>query len=363
MSKPDDKSRPSQSARPPSLSQKLSLLTQSNVQPEEMHKKAVAVQEKDDEEVPFDERWLMSYADKMTLLCGCFIMLFAISTIDPIRLKQLQKSTEKSFGRPTGKEEEKAFDHQQVAIEAPKQEEIIGSLLKTNEDFKEQIVALRTENNTTKVEIQKITEKKEILEETIKKIQLENHEIKQLQSKTPTKIQEMVKTIKTLEQEKVQLNGLIETLEQNVMTKDNKIENLSRQLTSLEESNNKSNFLAFVMSWSNPKQDIDLYVTDPSGRTFDFKNRNYKDHPGFLVLDTRQGPGVEVWQSDRIVPGVYSFRYFFYNAYGNTDPCSIQGTLFTSKGQVSLPLVTLNPQSKVHIERFRIDEKGMASRL
>jgi len=58
-----------------------------------------------------------------------------------------------------------------------------------------------------------------------------------------------------------------------------------------------SNFLAFVMSWGTRNQDIDLIVTDPKGHIFNFKNRQYKNVPGFLVLDTRQGPGVEIWQS------------------------------------------------------------------
>jgi len=351
-----------------SLSQKLSTLTKGTGQPEEVQKKIRHQQEQDNEEVHFDDRWLMSDADKMTLLCGCFIMLFAISTIDPIRLKQLQKETEKSFGRPTGKEENKAFDHQQVSVEAPKQEEIIGSLLKTNEELKEQIVSLRKENNATNAEVQKVTEEKQEIQKTLNQVQSRLEEIKQTQAQLiktndPTKAQQMVKTIQTLEKEKIQLNGQIEDLQQRVMTRENKIENLNRQISSLEDSKNQSTFLAFVMSWSTAQQDIDLYVTDPAGRTFDFKKRNYENHPGLLVLDTRQGPGVEVWQSDRVIPGIYSFKYFFYNSYGNNEPCNITGTLFTPKGRVSLPSIVLTPQNKTQTIRFQIDEEGKAKAL
>ncbi|NDC24977.1 MAG: hypothetical protein EB078_11405 [Proteobacteria bacterium] len=48
--------------------------------------------ESHEEKIEVDERWLMTYADKMMLLSGCFLMLFAMSTLDPERMNSRLKT-------------------------------------------------------------------------------------------------------------------------------------------------------------------------------------------------------------------------------------------------------------------------------
>ena len=80
-----------------------------------------------------------------------------------------------------------------------------------------------------------------------------------------------------------------------------------------------------------------------------------------FALDTRRGPGMELWQSDRIIPGVYKFTYQFYNAYGNKSPCPVTATLFSAKGSLELPPVTLDPMTQREATfRVLIDENGKA---
>src|ERR1700712_5253114 len=43
-----------------------------------------------DEEAHADERWLVTYADMLTLLLVLFIVLYAISAVDPVKFVQLK---------------------------------------------------------------------------------------------------------------------------------------------------------------------------------------------------------------------------------------------------------------------------------
>jgi chemotaxis protein MotB len=43
-------------------------------------------------------RWLITYADVITLLLGFFILMLAISDINPVKVEEVNKSTSKNFG-------------------------------------------------------------------------------------------------------------------------------------------------------------------------------------------------------------------------------------------------------------------------
>lgn len=245
-----------------------------------------------EEKVEVDERWLVTYADKMTLLSGCFIMLFALSTLDPERVKKLQSETHKNF--------ENQAAPVAVKPEAPP---------KPQPDYK--------------AELEKKTK---VLEE----LKIKNQELEQ-------------KALALKDQE-AKLKLLLEQTQKRIPV--------------APGPNQKANFLAFVMSWGTRNQDVDLIVQDPQGRVFNYKKRNHENSPGLLVLDTRQGPGVEIWQSDRIIPGVYTFTYEFYSSYGNNEPCKITGSLFTPTGKVSLPEIVLGPDQKQKAFKIEFDPDG-----
>ena len=44
-----------------------------------------------------ESNWLVSYADMMTLLCGFFIMMFAISTVDQQKFETVKKDLAEQF--------------------------------------------------------------------------------------------------------------------------------------------------------------------------------------------------------------------------------------------------------------------------
>ena len=54
----------------------------------------------DEEEHENHERWLVSYADMMTLLMCLFIVLYAISQVDKQKFAALASGLQTSFGAP-----------------------------------------------------------------------------------------------------------------------------------------------------------------------------------------------------------------------------------------------------------------------
>lgn len=53
-----------------------------------------------EEEHENHERWLVSYADMMTLLMALFLVMFAMSTIDKVKFEQLANGLADGFGKP-----------------------------------------------------------------------------------------------------------------------------------------------------------------------------------------------------------------------------------------------------------------------
>ncbi len=53
-----------------------------------------------EEEHENHERWLVSYADMMTLLMALFLVMFAMSTVDKIKFEQLANGLAAGFGKP-----------------------------------------------------------------------------------------------------------------------------------------------------------------------------------------------------------------------------------------------------------------------
>ena len=330
-----------------------------------IHEKFEVHDVEEEEEVEVDERWLMTYADKMTILCGLFIMLFAMSNMDKVKLQRVKDSTEKSFGKAT-KEVEKKFvetdDGKALKAQLAAAQEVITKL------------QAQTITTTTRIaELEKQIQEKTVAQSsaisTARQIQKLKDANARLQEKTeeptfkpePT-TPDLTPQLRKAKRENEQMKEQFAVQQQKIKQATEEIQQLKLKMSNVEAAEEKAAFMAFMMKWPTNNHDLDLRVEDPSGHRFDFKHRKYEDHPGTFVLDTRRGPGMEVWQSDRMVPGTYKFTYLFYNAYGNNEPCPVSGTLFTSRGSIELPKVTLDPAGKREASfQIKIDKEGKAS--
>ncbi len=385
----------------------------------------------DEHDEHVDERWLVSYADMMTLLFGLFVLLYSLSVMDKNAAEKAIQSTKEKFGEsqtetPEPVKVEPAKIDTQAIIQNLQIEKLeLETKMRLQEEklaqvdqWQKELDAKKTELRENKEELQRNKKELDNLLSTNKSLQMKsqdieksNRKIRELEQKLtldPSKKLIAQLEAQLLEQKSFQTKDQIlkekiekisfentklkQTLEQNqrdlssVDKNEEKINNLESQLQQLEsskedlEKNNKlleaslkkaesaggahKAFLAVFISWSTRDHDIDLVVKDPSGKKFDFKNRKHGSHPGYFALDTRRGPGAELWQSDRIVPGTYTATYSFYNQYGNTDPAKVSGTIYSAKGSFEITTVQMDVGSKKeYLIQFDVKEDGSVNVL
>ena len=91
-------------------------------------------------------------------------------------------------------------------------------------------------------------------------------------------------------------------------------------------------FLAVLAQWSTEDHDIDLHIVDTAGKEFYFDRKRIRGRPGALSVDTRQGPGVEVWEVADAPAGKYRVLYNLYDQHGNQAPAIVNGGVYHRDG-------------------------------
>lgn len=289
-------------------------------------------------EEPADERWLVSYADMMTLLFGLFVMLYslAVSYKDGFEVEVKQMS-EKSFGGALG-----------------------GVNVGGTDVVPDEIEGLRTKLEATSAELNEFKGKAAGDADIISNLQsaLEQYKAKNAQLAKDMKAAAEGSSLAEYVARVQKAEGQLDQLKEDKYNLEEKLKKAQSALDS-KVGKGSSSFLALIIHWPTMSHDIDLIVEDPKGKKFDFKKRSYKEYPGSFTLDTRRGPGAEIWQTDRVIPGVYKVTYSFYSTYGNESPATVEGNISSVKGKVALPTVTLD----IHTHRqqkfsFEVDTEG-----
>lgn len=102
------------------------------------------------------------------------------------------------------------------------------------------------------------------------------------------------------------------------------------------------------------KHDIDLTVKTPKGIIYDFKNRKVVGEPGELVLDSRYGPGAEIWMSKEVIPGIYEVELTLYNQYGNQSDAVVSAEVIVGVKKLVLKESKLNASKRSAKFKFKI---------
>jgi hypothetical protein len=105
--------------------------------------------------------------------------------------------------------------------------------------------------------------------------------------------------------------------------------------TSLEKT-----FLVVSIDWDK-SCDVDLYVTDPSGRKYWYGEKRHPGSDAELSYDMKDGPGLEIWQTPVASPGTYEVRYRTIRTIRAAPP-KISGVVIDRSGQKQLPVKTLS---------------------
>lgn len=257
----------------------------------------------------------------------------------------------------------------QQQIEAKDQTELVKELQKKIEETQKQVEQVKKENQEIQQKVTTVKNEKIEVEEQLKQVK---EQLKVVSSKSKN-TQDLVKKIDTKSREISSLKAELKKVKEATPppTQEN-VEEIKKELKQtrdeLREMKQKfasnGSFAAIIAQWDTEKHDIDLVVKDASGKVFDFKRRKVSGSAGHFALDSRTGPGAELWQSGSLVPGRYEVTYKFYNNYGNTKPAVVEGTVFTRKGGVPLPKATLVFPSKRKVSyRIEIDDAGNVTQL
>ena len=251
---------------------------------------------------------------------------------------------------------ENARQLERLAVNATRLEEDKNKLEQETAKLKATMAALQNEKPDDSIaKLAELEGQKIQLEEKIKALDRENQALKsevKREVASTNKMDDLQKQLSTSEQARQELEDQKRNLEKEI-AKSNTAGSMQQQ-----------SFIAFFINWSSKDHDIDMTIQDPNGKAFDFKKRKYPGQPGLFALDTRRGPGAELWQSDRLIPGVYTASYLFYNQYGNSQPATVSGTIFTPKGSTEVPAIemTIDKRRKYQV-RFEVDKDGNVKML
>ncbi len=305
------------------------------------------------------------------------------------QLQKKDKENSKMIAELDKSKKEKKSDPQDLKKELSKKEKELASLKEdleaqkkqnlkikeTEKDFKNQLAQLTKNNKNSKelvkelaqnqLKTQKLRDESEALKEELLTLKEQNQELTKLQKQ----VRNQERKLASVDDQKIKIDELT-----NLLKEETKVaQTLKKSMDDLKKTNqdleskikaaqgdaSSKSFLAFFINWPTEEHDIDLVIKDPTGKKFDFKKRKHGDHPGLFALDTRRGPGAELWQSDRIIPGVYTATYSFYNQYGNSKPAQVLGSIYSPKGSVEISPIEMKIDSKRHYEvQFKVSAEG-----
>ena len=373
----------------------------------------------DDHDEGHSEGWLVSYADMMTLLFGLFVMLYSIAMenqghIDK-QLSEVSTSLSKTETSPPPKPPEppkvenlvetiKEKDEQlaemkknldlitaqqkdsdllasAVKLKNTELTEQIDALKKVNEELKpikkpevkpdNELVESEKKNKILKDELEQIKKSKKETEAQIEQIKIEKKQLeKKIAETKPTpkretaSVDDKAEKLKELDQEVQQQRTIAADLQKQIQQKDQQMSQLNKDLKALQDEEKKApKFLMFVLKWFTEKHDLDLIVYDSNGKKFDFKKREYPNYPGRLALDSRSGPGAEIWQTNEFIPGEYRMIVQFYQQYNNPEDAKFVIEVSSPKTSFATSANTIKFSEKTKEFRFKVSEKGAVTLL
>lgn len=364
----------------------------------------------DDFESHPDEKWLVSYADMMTLLFGLFVMLYGMAMEtqgNPDRLLSDLMSGKNTLVEVENMVKEK----EKLLVKLKKELEEVSTKLKirtqelkeSDEEVKKyKAVVLQLQGELQQIQIQQgknmptgsaksmikdvalLKQSKIANEETIRKLRSQISELKNKEREAEDKNKKLQAEIKQYQLKEEELNAKIKLLneqlkefqdlknknedkfakELKLINENNDLKNKLQELTSknkqlmaqiqeLKDGAGNDNFMIIILKWETDKHDLDLTVTDPLDRSFNFDNRSNPDSEAKFIIDSRSGPGVEMWETPNVESGEYTIDFNFYNNYGNNEPAKVSGAILTRKGEFQVPL-TLMDMLKNKKKSFKI---------
>lgn len=278
--------------------------------------------------------WLVSYADMMTLLFGLFVILFSITTdqtknVNDIMMEVSNKYFSDQGGNspvpasqpPTEPVPETPAPPIEPVDSASHAEAEKAEFAQQIEDLKKKVVQLESETKRSKREPASTNFKKQI--ESL------NQEVAQTKTESQKIQSELEKKIQENEELKEQINKSV-----------------------------AQNYLMVLVTWETEKHDIDLEITNTHKKVFNFKKRKIASEDGSFEIDSRFGPGIEMWKTENFKPGNYKAKLSLYNKNGNEAPAQVQLTIVTNLNTYKTAPIVLDTNKKQKEVRFAVEKDG-----
>lgn len=303
-----------------------------------------------EEEQHVDERWLVSYSDMMTLLFGFFVMLYSLAMENSSEVLD-DMIRRMSVGV---KYERKISSETPTPTPDPRIKMQESEMQRLKADNKMKMTKINRLLSSLKMTQKENADLKNRVDEIMKEIEKRRREFKNLTSQQDQD-QAEIKSKAAMLQE---LTNQLEKLQVD----NQRVVDLEKELSIWKGQAASTKFVTVIIEWETKDHDVDLIVVDPDGVKYNFENRKYQGNEGELIIDSRTGPGIEVWKSANAKVGVYKIYALFYSHYSNPDPVAVTGsvlsrnkslqfprTIFTNDGEQKL-LAAINVKSDGSVE-------------
>ncbi len=307
------------------------------------HQKLVKDDHSSDSHSGTEMGWLVSYADMMTLLFGLFVLLYVLKSDKTKDADETMRAISNKF-----------FSYQDPISSAIKNEVISPPQLTTE---KVEMEKIETEKIELKTQIEKISEEKDKLEEQI-------NDQKIVSKAQQEQIEALNKKITLLTSEKIkkdrQLAKVSEVTTTNISEElKNELEQVKKENAELMEKQiHQQNYVTTLLTWDTEKHDLDLEIIYDKSSVFNFKKRIINGFPGKFEIDSRFGPGIEMWKAENYKPGKYIARIILFNKNGNTHPAKVKLTIFSQSDIFKSEEFQIKNVGIPKSIPFTIDEKG-----
>ncbi|AZZ37800.1 hypothetical protein CIK05_13655 [Bdellovibrio sp. qaytius] len=301
--------------------------------------------------------WLVSYADMMTLLFGLFVLLYTMSstTSKGQMEEQMKKISEEAFGG--------AISATNLKETSP--DEMLEKLLDKNKKLAKDLQKSQEEVDKKKDLTVTETEKKQ-LEQKIAELQKRMQDQQTVQTAQTQAVEEQKRQLASVSDsssEKVQSvtlenKKIKEELDKLIQKQKELVSQMKTMVPKEAITQNPNNFLMISTTWASEKHDIDLEIIDVNNKKFNFKKKSYGGVDGQFEIDSRYGPGLEMWKTPKLQPGTYKIKVTLYNSNGNDNPAEVQANIITVTENLKLPIITLTKTDKTKEVHIKVDEKG-----
>jgi flagellar motor protein MotB len=286
--------------------------------------------------------WLVSYADMMTLLFGLFVLLYTMASQKDGSIEQNLKDVSAKYFSQVKTEGK---------VKAPPLTIMQAEIIQKLESQVAQMKVIPDQRAT----VAELQQKVQTLEKQVKPTAPVVPDQRQL-------VTELQKQVETLKQETQNITAQSEAKQkelQKQLTQQRVVASVPVPVVAPQVPQKK--IMVISTTWETEKHDVDLVIVDPNGFRYTFKNKRSPSSVGALEIDSRYGPGLELWRTQDLKPGKYKILVKLYNQFGNAKDAIVKTQIVTNVSSIDLPEAVLNNASKEKSYNVNVDEQGTIS--